>query len=703
MTDKGHPDLKRMKERLELQDAEIERLQGEIDTLMDHAVEYQERYRAVMQSRSWRYTAPARFIKKLLSGDLLSETVSEPPKRSPQQSTRPGSATRDIEALRKQMLSRGFVRQAGKELIEIANDERRPYHRRLAALELAVWHLNKRTPEGARRALALIPVALYATTSHRTMRRGAILKAEAYTYLGDLQRARGILKEQADLRPHHDLYLGLANLEDNAEAKLGFINRAMELCGLTPLGLSEDGSRPLYDRLTCVMPDSAQQAGEGPLVSVIMPAHNSADTISTAIEAVLNQSWRNLELFVVDDCSTDETSDVVESFADRDGRVRLIRAKTNAGPYVARNLALPHVTGEFVTCHDADDWSHPEKIALQVAHLVEDPNCVGNSSMQARTTNQLHFYRRGNLGDLTISNYSSFMFRREPILDALGYWDSVRFAADSEFIHRVRTVFGENSVAAAGKGPLSFQRQSDASLTGNSAFGFHGFYMGARLAYYEAHRRHHQRATSLKYDFPQESRPFGVPEPFWPEREYKAGSPRYYDVVIADDLRLGDPAESSLVADVRDHLRAGRRVGLVQLSRYRLNPHLKIDPAVVDLLDDPNVDQIVYGEKVSCNVVIVRSALSLSEHQRLLPDIETENLRIIIDCSLFQQPFDLRHSASYLKEYFGQGGTWHPLNATARKQFLLIHDDVSPIELSQEDWHREIVDSLFSDPARKTA
>lgn len=686
-----------MKRELDLHRSEIERLEKELRTSLAHAVEYRDKYRAVLQSRSWRFTAPARFVKKVLTGSItVAEDTHEEPQSLQPATYRPDSAKRDIDALRKKMLARGFLEKARKELLEFANDKRQPGHRRLAALELAAWHLSKQTPEDARQALALIPIALFATTNNRVLRQGAILAAEAHAYLGDEAEARNVLAAEDDHRSHHDLYLSMANLEVGAEAKLVFINKAMELCGRHTLSLSEDESRPLYDRLTCKIPGGSEVGGEGqPLVSVIMPAHNSQDTISTAIEAVLGQSWRNLELFVVDDCSTDETAKVVERFTNRDERVKLIRAKTNAGPYVARNLALSRVSGDFVTCHDADDWSHPEKVALQASRLIEDGNCVGNFSMQARATNQLHFYRRGTLGDITLTNFSSFMFRRVPVLDKLGYWDSVRFAADSELVDRVRNVFGEASVTNAGTGPLAFQRQSETSLTGSSAFGVHGYYMGARLAYYEMLTRHHQRATSLKYAFPQTKRPFGVPEPFWPERERNLGSRRHYTVVIADDFRKDQLTLTSLVNDIREHLKAGRRVGLLQLSRYDLNPHHKIAPAIVDLLDDPNVDQIVYGEEVSCDVAIVQSVMSLLEHQRLLPDIQTGDLRVIIDRAPFDPPLDFERCNANLNEYFGRSGTWHPIDPTVRKMLLLSCDDMSAIQLSPKDWKQEIVENLL--------
>ena len=102
-----------------------------------------------------------------------------------------------------------------------------------------------------------------------------------------------------------------------------------------------------------------------------MPAYNAATTIPVAIESLLNQTWTNIELIVVDDGSKDDTWRVVQSFAARDPRVVALRHNQNRGAYAARNTALKSASGDFVTVNDADDWSHPERLAVQVLGLLD--------------------------------------------------------------------------------------------------------------------------------------------------------------------------------------------------------------------------------------------------------------------------------------------------------------------------------------------
>lgn len=114
-----------------------------------------------------------------------------------------------------------------------------------------------------------------------------------------------------------------------------------------------------------------------PLISVIIPAHNSAMTIAEAIRSIQNQTYRNLEITVVDDNSTDNTKEVVEGIAKSDSRVHFFslpyddpnRFNTrgrniNAG-YSARNYGFEKVRGEWITFQDADDASLLNRIEVQ--------------------------------------------------------------------------------------------------------------------------------------------------------------------------------------------------------------------------------------------------------------------------------------------------------------------------------------------------
>lgn len=108
---------------------------------------------------------------------------------------------------------------------------------------------------------------------------------------------------------------------------------------------------------------------EAPLVSVIMPLYNSSKHVGEAIKSVQDQTLDCWELCITDDCSTDDSADIVASIAAEDPRVRLFRQESNQGAAAARNRSLDNARGRFVAYLDADDVWAPEKLERQVAFM----------------------------------------------------------------------------------------------------------------------------------------------------------------------------------------------------------------------------------------------------------------------------------------------------------------------------------------------
>lgn len=118
-----------------------------------------------------------------------------------------------------------------------------------------------------------------------------------------------------------------------------------------------------------------------PLVSVIIPTYNRADTIRRSIDSALAQSYRPIEVIVVDDGSSDATRDVLEDYGNRIIYIH----QNNAGPSVARNTGVGLARGEFIAFLDSDDTWRPTKIARQVRLLLAGgervPCCICNASL----------------------------------------------------------------------------------------------------------------------------------------------------------------------------------------------------------------------------------------------------------------------------------------------------------------------------------
>ena len=104
------------------------------------------------------------------------------------------------------------------------------------------------------------------------------------------------------------------------------------------------------------------------LVSIIMPSYNTAKFISQTIESVLAQTYTNWELIIVDDCSTDNTDEVVKSFLS-DNRIKYIKNEKNSGAAVSRNRALREAKGKWIAFLDSDDLWLPEKLEKQISFM----------------------------------------------------------------------------------------------------------------------------------------------------------------------------------------------------------------------------------------------------------------------------------------------------------------------------------------------
>jgi glycosyltransferase involved in cell wall biosynthesis len=113
-----------------------------------------------------------------------------------------------------------------------------------------------------------------------------------------------------------------------------------------------------------------------PLVSVIIPAYNAEAFIERTLISVVNQTYRNIEVIVVDDGSHDRTAEIVRAIVQKDDRVRLMQ-QVNAGVAAARNLAIQTSNGEFIAPIDADDLWAAKYLEKQVQCLLQSDNSVG--------------------------------------------------------------------------------------------------------------------------------------------------------------------------------------------------------------------------------------------------------------------------------------------------------------------------------------
>lgn len=107
------------------------------------------------------------------------------------------------------------------------------------------------------------------------------------------------------------------------------------------------------------------------LVSIIMPSYNTDKFIAKSINSVLNQTYKNWELIIVDDCSTDKTDEVVDSFL-QDSRIHYFKNDKNSGAAVTRNRAIREAKGKYIAFLDSDDLWDPNKLEKQIAFMQKN-------------------------------------------------------------------------------------------------------------------------------------------------------------------------------------------------------------------------------------------------------------------------------------------------------------------------------------------
>lgn len=257
-------------------------------------------------------------------------------------------------------------------------------------------------------------------------------------------------------------------------------------------------------------------------VTVIMTAFNAEKTIETSIRSVLNQRHKNINLVVVDDVSSDRTSEIVLRISNYDSRVKLINNSSNMGTYCAKNIAIAAYKSDYYAFHDSDDWMHPDRISSHVKLMEENPSLVCSTSLWFRMDQRGYAMVRKGGGYLHDNPASTFFSRS--VIDQLGFFDSVRTGADSELLWRIRRHFGRSSIIEISK-PLAIGLHHSESLTqaGAAAFDEHRFSQ-TRLLYWESWVNWHKNASihgteQLYMPFPNINRTFKSPPEITPDTD----------------------------------------------------------------------------------------------------------------------------------------------------------------------------------------
>lgn len=266
---------------------------------------------------------------------------------------------------------------------------------------------------------------------------------------------------------------------NNNDKKLTQLNKMLSTFNLLPLTLTDKSF--CVDNLSSYI-DIKKEISQK--VSIIVTAYNAKDTINTCIQSLLNQTYANIEIIVVNDNSDDDTLHIIQALAEQDNRIHWIDLPKNTGTFVAKSIGAMYATGEFLTCQDADDFAHPQKIAIQVDPLLDNEHLIATTSHWLRLDNNGNFYARQYYPFLR-QNPASPLFRRQKVQNDIGLWHIARTGSDSEFWARLKLHYGDDKIIPI-KQPLTFASHHKDSLMNSDKYGVHNRQSAlARLDYWE--------------------------------------------------------------------------------------------------------------------------------------------------------------------------------------------------------------------------
>lgn len=108
------------------------------------------------------------------------------------------------------------------------------------------------------------------------------------------------------------------------------------------------------------------------LVSIVMPAYNCAEFIGTSLDSIINQTYRIWEVIVIDDCSVDNTAEIVKDYMKKDSRIKYFKLEKNSGAAVARNTAVNLAQGKYIAFLDSDDVWFSDKLSKQISFMKKN-------------------------------------------------------------------------------------------------------------------------------------------------------------------------------------------------------------------------------------------------------------------------------------------------------------------------------------------
>ena len=321
---------------------------------------------------------------------------------------------------------------------------------------------------------------------------------------------------------------------------------------------------------------------------------------------------------------------------------------------------------------DADDWSHPERIARHLADLLRGP-APYNVSDWARASTDLHFTGPWRPSpNLTGENFTSLFFRRD-LMARCGPWDTARVSADREFADRLGRLHGQGSRRRLLPGvPLAFGRSAPGSLTRASATHAATMAHGIRREYREAAALWHSGLDPARL----RGTGWQAAPPFFPAPRAirsRPGPDPAHDVLFIADWNLKGGAFHSAFNMIRAGLAAGLDCAALHYRRYDLEPGRPLDTDFRRFALENDVRIVAPGERLVARTVVVTYPAVFDRPMDRFPEVACERVAVVVnqmaerDVAGTDVAYDLARVRTNLAELLGTEGVWVPNSDRVRR------------------------------------
>lgn len=381
--------------------------------------------------------------------------------------------------------------------------------------------------------------------------------------------------------------------------------------------------------MECEVPEAAWTSGEsdpfdhvtfgdvedpqydGPLVTSITACYRPDDKLISAIRSLCRQSWGNLEIIVLDDGSGPDFEPILATVADMDPRIRMVRNTENRGTYRRRNQGIDLARGRYITFHDADDISAPNRIYDHATVMEGDPSLAATLSSCAKVEPRLQVTRPGYVS--RAANAQSLMLRASSVLPRLGYFHEVRRGGDGEYHRRIVACFGEEAVRKLSSSPLMLYRRTPGSL---SSTDFSPGRRSRRRWAYQMVTSHQHRTVKhpSQYFVTQKRARSSRDVPVANVIKQAHAASHTFDVAYLADFRDCNPALDRLWDEAQGWMTRGLSVAIAQCDRTSLLSRVDgpLAPKILAALDRGAVKMLVDDSAALVTHLVVEDAHALT-------------------------------------------------------------------------------------------